>query len=330
MKRIKYVLALFIAAVMIFAVGCSAKIELHDVSEYRKILDYKDGFKVMMLTDIHISRLSNLEEISKYLTHNINEAQPDLIVLNGDNFFDASKASVDYLFNFIDSFKISWVYLQGNHDHQGTFDPTYPDEVVSRMKYSLNVDYPNDGIDGTQNFYVDLMDGNDLVYRLFMIDGGSYARLNPVKYTYEQIKESQLAHIEKIQSQEEDDSYTSLAFFHSPLQEYEDAYKGYTEGKYEGKGENREGNYPSLFSSNQYERLKGAGIRGVFCGHDHVNNSIIDYDGFICGYGVKATREIYHDEDIMGYLLITLTDDAFSIDNCTSVYVDYDSVVEGK
>ena len=85
MKKLKYVLALFIAAVMIFAVGCSAKIELHDVSEYRKILDYKDGFKVMMLTDIHISRLSNLEEISKYADKIVNSLK------NSDSF--------DYLYN---------------------------------------------------------------------------------------------------------------------------------------------------------------------------------------------------------------------------------------
>ena len=330
MRKLEIFLAFLLVAVMIFAAGCSAKIETHDVSEYKKTLEYKDGFKVMMITDIHISRLTNLEELTKYLTHNINEEKPDLIVLNGDNFFDATKSSVDYLFNLIDSFETSWVYLQGNHDHQGLFEPGYPDEAVSRMTYSLNVDYPNDGIDGTQNFYVDLMDGNDLVYRLFMIDGGSYTRLNAVKYTYQQIGDSQLSHIEKVQSQETDDRYTSLAFFHIPLQEYADAYAGYVEGKYAGKGENREENYPSAFNSNQFNRLKNAGIRGVFCGHDHINDSIVDYEGVIVGYGVKGTREIYHDEDMMGYLLITLTGEEFSIDNCQSVFVDYDSVVEGK
>lgn len=330
MKKAKIVLLILLSAIMIFAAGCAKKVEKHDIDEYRQNMEYKEGFKIMMLTDVHISMLTNLDELTKYLTHNINEAKPDLIVLNGDNFFEATKAEVDFYFNFIDSFKINWVFIQGNHDHQGVYEYTYPDEVVSKMEYSLNVDYPNDGIDGTQNFHVDLMKGDDLVYRLFMIDGGSYLRLNPIKYTYNQISDSQLAHIEKIQAEEDDDDYTSLAFFHIPLQEYKDAYEGYQEGKYEGKGTNREPSCPSVFESDQFERLKNAGIRGTFCGHDHINNAVVDYEGVILGYGVKSTREIYHDDDILGYCLITLTSEEFGLDNISSVYVDYGKVVGGN
>ena len=68
----------------------------------------------------------------------------------------------------------------------------------------------------------------------------------------------------------------------------------------------------------------------MFCGHDHINNSVIDYEGVILGYGVKSTWEIYHDDDILGYCLITLTDADFSLDNIKSVYVDYNKTIEGK
>ena len=263
-KKAKVFLVLFLVLIMAMSSGCQKRAVQHDISEYRITMNYREGFRVMVLSDIHLSRFSNLDEIKVFLENNITEADPDIIVLNGDSFFDATKAEVDWLFNFIDSFSVCWVYLQGNHDRQGSFEPNYPENVVSKMVYALNVDFADDDIEGEQNFYVDLMDGDDLVYRLFMIDSGSYARMNAIKYTYARIGENQLKHIEAIQAAEDDNSYTSLAFFHIPLPEFAMAYEGYKNGDYEGFGENREGGSPSKFSTNQFERMKNAGIRGMF------------------------------------------------------------------
>ena len=263
-KKAKVFLVLFLVLIMAMSSGCQKRAVQHDISEYRITMNYREGFRVMVLSDIHLSIFSNLDEIKVFLENNITEADPDIIVLNGDSFFDATKAEVDWLFNFIDSFSVCWVYLQGNHDRQGSFEPNYPENVVSKMVYALNVDFADDDIEGEQNFYVDLMDGDDLVYRLFMIDSGSYARMNAIKYTYARIGENQLKHIEAIQAAEDDNSYTSLAFFHIPLPEFAIAYEGYKNGDYEGFGENREGGSPSKFSTNQFERMKNAGIRGMF------------------------------------------------------------------
>lgn len=329
-KKAKVFLVLFLVLIMAMSSGCQKRAVQHDISEYRITMNYREGFRVMVLSDIHLSRFSNLDEIKVFLENNITEADPDIIVLNGDSFFDATKAEVDWLFNFIDSFSVCWVYLQGNHDRQGSFEPNYPENVVSKMVYALNVDFADDDIEGEQNFYVDLMDGDDLVYRLFMIDSGSYARMNAIKYTYARIGENQLKHIEAIQAAEDDNSYTSLAFFHIPLPEFAMAYEGYKNGDYEGFGENREGGSPSKFSTNQFERMKNAGIRGMFCAHDHINDSVIDYEGVILAYGVKADKEIYHDSDMLGYRLITLTEDDFSLDNVQNVIHDYYEYSKGS
>ena len=322
----KKYLTLILLLCLFFVTSCSKK-EEHDIKDYQVVMEYKDGFKIQVLTDVHLCALSNLEEQEYYLTNSIIKADADLIVVDGDSFFEATKQEVKFFFNFMDSFDKPWVYLKGNHDHQGKFAPSYVDKELNKCKNVINVDF-DDNLSGEANFYVDLMNGTDLVYRLFMIDSGSYIRDGVMSYTYGQIEKDQIEHIEKIQQTETDTDYQTLAFFHIPVQEFQTAYNGYVEGLFTGKGENRENSCPCDTNERQFDKLKAAGVRAMFCGHDHVNSSSIIYKDVILAYCVKSSDQIYCDNDMIGYTLITLSNTPFSLDNIENVFIDFNLGVE--
>ncbi len=326
MKKALIVLTSIVLICVMLFTGCGKK-ETHGIADYQVKMDYKDGFKIMVISDVHICALTNMRDQETYLKHIVGEAKPDLIVVNGDSFFDATKKEVTELFEIFDSFNIKWAYLKGNHDHQGEFSHLYVDGELAKMKNAINVDY-NDDLKGEANFYVDLKKGDDLVYRLFMIDSGSYKRANVMKYTYDEIDDGQLSHVEAIQKAETDTEYTTLAFFHIPLNEFADAYEGYKNGTYKGRGENREDSCPSLYNHDQFSRLKAAGVRAMFCSHDHINSSTIDYKDVIFNYCVKSSDQIYSDEDMIGYTLVTLNDAPFTMDNIQNIFVNFEDVVQ--
>ncbi len=53
----------------------------------------------------------------------------------------------------------------------------------------------------------------------------------------------------------------------------------------------------------------------VFVGHDHVNDYSVNYRGVTLTYGVKSSRQIYYDENMIGGTLISIaTDGTVSIE----------------
>ena len=322
----KIIIFILLINIMLIS-SCKDNSKTYNKEDYKVELTYHDDFKILTLSDLHFGEVTDVDYQYKFLTNNITEANPSLIIINGDTFFQARKREVKNLFDFIDSFKIPWVYVQGNHDHQGLYAYNYVERYITTKDYCLNVDYEDDDIEGYENFYIDLVDGTDLLYRLFIIDSGNYLRKNIFKYTYGEISDNQLKHIEDIQSSTTDTSYTSIAFFHIPVNEMADAITKYQNGEIIGNGEFREDACPSAFNHNQFERLKNAGISLIVNGHDHINDAVVIYDGVILNYDVKSTDQIYHDDDMLGYEIITLPRSSFDISNIERVFHTYEEVI---
>ena len=81
----------------------------------------------------------------------------------------------------------------------------------------------------------------------------------------------------------------------------------------------REGHFfPAIYpyeNNGSFRALRDANIVSFVVGHDHINCSDIIYnkdgefkDRAILSYGVKATDQVYHDKDMLGYKTITLED----------------------
>ena len=89
-----------------------------------------------------------------------------------------------------------------------------------------------------------------------------------------------------------------------------------------------------------YDALKNANVISFVCGHNHRNYGDFLYnatstktdDKALFSFGVKATNQLYHDTDMLGYKTITLKADMtketfLSIDN---VKANFKNVTEGN
>lgn len=296
--------------------GCSNLNSFKDygINDYKLIMDYKEDFKIMQLTDLHFSRQCDFKRTTDYLRKNILTSSPDLLILTGDTFMDANKSIVNNVFSFIDSFNIPFAFTYGNHDLQGDYDYYYIARELKNYKNAKYIDYEDDNIYGKANYFIDLMEESKIKYRIYIIDSNSY-HFNGLKYEYDIIHEDQIKHLENINKI--DGEAFGLAFYHIPLYEMHDALRLYKRGSSEviGRGEQNEKVCYAYKRTDAFNRMKNIDIKGHFFGHDHINNADVMYQGVSLSYGVKSTREIYHNDNMIGYKEIVLKSDmSWSID----------------
>ena len=317
----RIILSSFVLLSSLTIVSCISSKD-YDLVDYKKEMEYKDNFKIMQLTDIHFSLPTNMDMQFKFLKKNIITSNPDLIAITGDSFFGATKRQVDLFFDFFDNLGYPYAFVNGNHDHQGSYDSYYVEAKLNNSKTAVFVDYQDDKLTGNMNYYIDLKKGDDIIYRLFMIDSGSYIYKDGMKYQYGVIEDDQIAHFKAIQEKSKDEEFTTLAFFHIPLYEYIDAYKDYQDGKTQGNGVYNEDPAVGYENRGQFNAFKEMGVKGIFVGHDHINCSNILYKDVILSYGLKSTDSIYHDDELIGYKELVLPQNGnFTLDNINDVKV---------
>lgn len=323
MRHIKQLLVFPLFSLSLFSCGDAT---IYPTNKYQIEMDYHDDFKIMLLTDIHYGVEANIKEQNDQIKRMVdNEKKIDLIVIDGDSFLDANKSIVNSFVDFFDSLNIKWAYTFGNHDLQGDYDYYYINEKISEAKNSVFVDFKDDNIYGLTNYFIDLKAGNDIKYRLYIIDSNTYFYTG-LKYSYDVIHDDQLEHIKNIYSSTQDKP-EGLAFFHIPLIEFQEAYDEAIEKKHKYQGLNNEKCCPGYKNNGAYDVLKSIGVKAIFCGHDHLNYSDVNYnDEMILSYGVKTTNLIYHDDEIMGYKMITLPNnpESFGLENIEAKFLKYE------
>ena len=338
----KKIFAFLLAVIFIFSLCLSFSSckregvgnKTYSVEKYRTTMQFYDDFKILQLTDLHFGIETDIALQLDIVKNAIEEANPDLIILTGDNFMYSTKGIVKTLFSFLnDECKAltekrgrltKFTVTFGNHDNQGDYSRYFINEVVSSYattdgdeikdsKYAAFIDFEDDDIFGLTNFYIDLVDRQgdtlDVKYRIHIIDSNSYHFVGP-DYDYDVIHTSQLKHAKNIYANTtKDDTYIGLAFFHIPLYEYQEAWKNYESSNSNGQGEFREDALYAYENNGAYKALHDANIIGFFCGHDHINYGDFIYKNeAIFSYGVKTTNQLYHDTDMIGYKTITLKD----------------------
>lgn len=327
----------------LFCTSCGQSIN-YSIEEYRTTLEFHDDFKILQLTDLHLGIESDLAKQLGFLCKSIDEANPDLIILTGDNFMYGSKGIVKNLFktlnekckeltsknNRLTKFAVTF----GNHDNQGDY-PRYfinktilkyvskDGEEIEQNKYAAFLDYKNDDLHGFANYYIDLVDDRsksfetaDVKYRIHILDSNTY-HLVGAAYKYEKIFDDQVYHIKEIYEKSKDKDYIGLAFFHIPFEEYnlmKEQYDACIDKSQMCQGELKDimtGPYEETIA---YEVMRESNIVSFFTGHDHTNygDFIYNYDSenfddkAIFSYGVKSTNQLYHYDDMLGYKLIHL------------------------
>ena len=282
-------------------------------------LNYKNNFKILQLTDLHISDKDDQDLHYAFLDKLINDANAnkdvDFMVVTGDLFTFASRGTAKKLFKFLDSYKIPWTVVFGNHDEQTYFSVDWMTSYLNNFgSYCLFKDIQNDDVQGNCNFAINLKNADGTIHnQLIFMDSNRYYFGSYMGYDY--FKEDQMKWYENLvdyTTTQNGSVVNSLMFYHIPLFEINDAYeKGtlvYDGPKGNGDGK-RENCCPPDINSGFFNRILAKGsTKSMFFGHDHINTFESDYQGVKFCYGIKSTNRIYFDDDLLGYQTITIKD----------------------
>lgn len=321
-----------------------SEIEYNNDTGVYTITMTEDDFKILQLTDIHLGGgpisyrrdMQALQAVYKLIDH----TRPDFVIVTGDLTFPVGYSSfsfnntapVQQFASFMRNLGIPWAFAYGNHDTESYATTSEVDlkEVYKSLSYksskTLLYPYVQPDITGRNNQLIELRnkDGS-LNQAIVIIDSNAYT--GEGFNTYDYIHDDQVAWYKKqIEDLEQKEGYTisSLVFFHIPLQEYVTAYDLYQQGSSEVKyyfGENNDevmdvSDHPSKLFDTAVEL---GSTKGMFCGHDHYNNTSIEYKGIRLTYGMSidylAMPGIARDTKQRGATLITThKDSSFDIE----------------
>ena len=296
-------------------------------------------FKVMHITDIHIgggflSKTLDEKALNAVAAMVIKE-KPDLVVATGDiafpipyragtfNNYSGAKAFA----NLMESLGVYWTVTFGNHDAEvySYFDR----EAMGRFyenedyKYCLFQSGPED-VDGYGNHIIEVKNSDGIITQaMVMIDSQAYVKDNlieSIKGTYDNIHPNQVEWYESeiIRMNDENqkinpdaETVKSLAFFHIPLVEMDDAWAEFVENNYNDtenfkyvEGIIAEQGRPvccGYGEDDMFEKmLELQSTKAMFNGHDHVNSTTFEYKGIVFSYGYSIDYFAYSGIDKVG------------------------------
>ena len=363
LKYVGFISTLFSLCLM----SCNKANKTYDVKSYRTCMNFHDDFKILQITDTHLGLEVDLNHEMNIVTNYMLEADPDLVIFTGDNFTYASKGIVKefikrvndtclYLNNSHPNRLTKFALTYGNHDNQGDFPRYFINHVIKEYvttdgkekednKFAAFIDFDDDNVYGLTNYYIDLVDDIsksnetvDVIYRLHIIDSNTY-HFNGVKYKYDCIHDDQLDHVLNVYNNATTDKdYIGMAFFHIPFEEFQMAKEQYENSSNKeiiGQGTYLEDALYPYKNNDSYQKLKEANIISFVCGHNHKINSDVLYNATssdinekaILSFGVKATTELYHSKDLIGYKIINLKKDMskenfLSIENINNNFIN--------
>ncbi len=273
------------------------------------------AFSVLQITDVHILNDAKKDKKAfRTIEMMIEEAKPDMIMLTGDLTSEKENFTAFKTFcAFMEEFKIPWGFVFGNHEG---LDIAYadgevldPDKITDKQTlndYLESLEYciyerGEKGVDGMGNYsYIVRDDNKKALMSLIMMDSNSYYPDESIG-GYDRFHENQVAWYEKTVKQialrengSEEKIVPSLFFCHIPLYEYTE---GFDSAKKNGKilsGYRFEGECHAKVDDEMFETMVKLGsTKGVFAGHDHMNDYSVDFRGIRLTYGNSCDHNIY-------------------------------------
>jgi 3',5'-cyclic AMP phosphodiesterase CpdA len=294
----------------------------------RSQLKFKpDGtFKIVQFTDTQDDQSIDPRTVA-LIQAVLDDQRPDLVVFTGDNITkgpqipDDVRVAINHVVAPVDTRGIPWFITFGNHDEDHTAVTGVDEEAMLRiyMSYRFNVNERSPkNINGTGNVSL-LIHGarnSEPVFGVWGLDSGRYS---PEEIAGQYISEDFLLgwtwmpdwdwirpsqvewYTQKSEGYEKifKRKIPSLMFFHIPLQEFRtmyenDAYKAQHPElgllpQHGVSGERNEDECPGPFNSGLFSALLERGdVKGLFVGHDHVNNYVGNYFGITLGYSANT------------------------------------------
>lgn len=305
----KKVISLMLVFVLAFSMLLTAGA---DNAAADKLQFNKDGsFRIMQVADIQDGPL--LFEITKdYLDAVVPYADPDLIVLSGDNISAGAstvgikavdlvlvEVAIGRFMSIFEKYDVPVAVVFGNHDAEELV--TKEEQMQMYQKYDNCVAIDEGAAIygcGTYNLPIySSKDASKIAYNLWMFDSNMYDEKNG---GYDHVHQDQIDwYVNKsneLKAQNGGEAVPSMMFQHIIVNEIFDALlevPAGTEGAVEKDGKYytlnpantkagvlNEGPCPGTLDSNQFEAVAAQGdVVAMFFGHDHVNSFEVEYNG---------------------------------------------------
>lgn len=257
-------------------------------------------FKIVQFTDVHWIYNDTRSDIAGERMNEVLDAEkPDFVIYTGDIIFGKpAKESMLKALEPVITRKIPFAVTWGNHDDE---------QGMSRQElFDLIKDIPNNltstvqGITGVTNYILPVKsaDGKKESAVLYVFDSNSYSPIKKVVDGYGWIALDQINWYTKtskeLTAKNGGQPIPSLAFFHIPLPEYHEAVLD--EKTYMVGTRKEVACAPKINTGLGASMLQSGDVMGVFVGHDHVNDYVVNWRGILLGYGrYTGGSTVYHD-----------------------------------
>ena len=294
-------------------------------------------FRVLLFTDMHLDGKNATSKVTvSHLVENIQREKPDLVLLGGDNVTSAfNRRRSEQLGEIFEKLGVYWAGVLGNHEGDNLFSirrsemvdvfASYDhclmrrglDSATGDCNYAIHIENP----DGTLMQTLYFFDTFDM-----MSDGrkAEYGFSKDDKVT-DGVRADQVAWYKNkaAETKEKYGLHPSVAVLHHPLPQMKTAVE---EGVGFLFGQQNEGVCATGVDTGLFAAFTESGsTKTVFCGHDHLNNFRLQYEGILLsyiepsGYGsyTTASKLGWEEKDwLQGYTKLTLKESgAFEILN---------------
>lgn len=303
-------IVLIIVGILFFPLNGKAHTEIwsagqaFDLAKIRTVEKTRADFKILLLTDTQLwMNPADNNACFEEMRTLVDRTKPDLIVTLGDNVSGVtSRFLTKQLVRELDSYQIPWTAVFGNHDNEIPMTTlNWQADQFMKSAYSLFEKGPSN-LYGCGNHAVNIIEGDQPVYTLFLLDNGRYFEYDDgsrreIYMGYEQIAwyEWNVRGIAAAAGE----TIPSMVFSHFALPEFREAVEACGQQAVEG------GSYTippahgfgtcaylpgcAPVDSGFFDTCKALGsTQYIFCGHDHENNASVSYDGITMTYGLKT------------------------------------------
>ncbi|CAH1201847.1 3',5'-cyclic adenosine monophosphate phosphodiesterase CpdA [Paenibacillus plantiphilus] len=252
----------------------------------------KNGtFRIVQFTDIHWQNDDPADWLSRDLMQEILNAEaPDLVVFTGDiihsELCDNPAAAFAHAVSAVSESGTPWAFVFGNHDAEEGITREALMTLSGRLPGCIAQRGPSE-CSGVGNYSIIIGGSEDCARTaavLYLFDSGSKAPQDIGGAAW--IEQDQIQWYRqqslRYRTSKNGGAVPSLAFFHIPLPEYNDLWDFHT-----CYGTNLEGVGSPRINSGLFHAFWESGdVKGVFAGHDHLN----DYWGYLHGISLCYGR----------------------------------------
>ena len=281
------------------------------VNAQKLVFNRDSTFKIVQFTDMHYQHGNPKSDTTLLSIQRVLDAEkPNLIIFTGDI---VTSRSIEEGWNTVTKFaidrKIPFAVTFGNHDdEQGTTRSDLAD-LITHYPYNVNK-IAGDGLQANLNNVLSIYGSKHnmkVESTIYLFDSNAYSTISGVggygwitTETIDWYKNKSLEFTLKNNMH----PIPSLAFFHIPLPEYSIAFDDEKNIRY---GERLEKECSPKLNSGMFLAMKEMrDILGVFTGHDHVNNYIVNYYDIALAYGCFSGWRTTYVPEINGARVIVL------------------------